>query len=237
MQYREDKMNQKPFIPDLKYYPPWQSHGEAYILNYWASPSMLEHAKAFDLTASRTGHMLHVILVRYHDTPIGPYDALFIVDHPVINRQRVSLIPKIFVSNQESALYGQTLWGLPKQVAEFTWTQTSTDMYCQIQYGQESMMIQLNHHKNSPSFYVNSHQLPKSILNIRQTWQGQFYRFTPQFRGKLCKLKSVQWHNIGNLFPDFSKARYIHSFYMPEVQLVLPEAHIQAMKMVSRETL
>ncbi len=218
-------------------YPPWQCHGEAYILNYWASPHLLEHAQAFNLTASRSGHMLHVILLRYRDTPIGPYDALFIVDHPIINKQRLSLVPKIFVSTQESAIYGQQFWGLPKEVAQFTWTNTSSGMFCEIQHAQQCMMIQLNHHRHSPSFYINSHQLPDSILNIRQHWQGQHYHFIPQFRGQLCKLKSVQWHNIDNLFPDFTQARYIHSFYMPEFQLILPAAQIQQVKRVSRETL
>ena len=229
-------MTQQQLLPDLQHYPPWQCHGEAYILNYWASPQFLQHAKGFNLQASRTGHMLHVVLLHYEHTPIGAYDALFIVDHPVQQKQRYSSIVKIFVSNQPSIVHGQTFWGLPKEIAQFTWTKTNTAMYCEVQVEQQSMMIQLNHSKNLSSFYINSHQLPDSIVNVQQHWQGQRYLFTPQFRGHLCKLKSVQWHNSASLFPDFTQARYIDSFYMPEFQLLLPEAKIQALKSVPRET-
>lgn len=229
-------MTQRQHLAELKHYSPWQCHGEAYILNYWASPQFLQHAKAFNLQASRTGHMLHVVLLRYQSTPIGVYDALFIVDHPTQQRQRYSSIVKILVSHPESILSGQTFWGLPKELAEFNWIQTNTAMYCEIKTAEHSMMIQLNHAKNNASFYINSHQLPDSILNVQQHWQGQRYVFTPQFRGKLCKLKSVQWHNTDGLFPNFNHSRYIHSFYMPEVQLILPEAKVQQLKYVSRET-
>lgn len=230
-------MTQQQILPELKHYPPWQCHGEAYILNYWASPQFLQHAKTFNLRASRSGHMLHVVLLRYQYTPIGSYDALFIVDHPVQQRQRYSSIVKILVSSRESILHGQTFWGLPKELAQFNWTKTTTGMYCEIKTQQQSMMIQLNHAKNNSSFYINSHQLPDHILNVQQHWQGQRYIFTPQFRGKLCKLKSVQWHNTDGLFPNFNQARYIDSFYMPEVQLILPEAKVHLVKHVSRETL
>lgn len=229
-------MKQRPLLPNIYCYPPWQCHGKAYILNYWASPRLLEQSKAFNLQPSRAGHMLHVVLIRYDQTPIGAYDALFIVDHPVRKKQRYSTIAKIFVSSEASMLHGQNLWGLPKELATFTWTQTNTATYCQVEVNGKSMMIQLNHHKNSPEFYINSHQLPHHILNVQQLWQSQDYTFTPQFRGNLCKLKSVHWHDTNGLFVDFNQARYINSFYMPEVQLLLPEAKIEVNNQVSRET-
>lgn len=71
---------------------------------------------------------------------------------------------------------------------------------------------------------------------MQQHWQSQDYTFTPQFRGKLHKLKSVQWHDSEEVFPDFNQARYINSFYMSEVQLLLPEAKIEVKTPVSRET-
>lgn len=229
-------MTQQQLLPDLQQYPPWQCHGEAYILNYWANPHFLQHSKRFNLHASRTGHMLHVVLLHYQHTPIGSYDALFIVDHPVQHKQRYSSIVKIWVSNSQAVLHGQTLWGLPHEIAEFHWTKTNTAMYCEICVQQKSMMIQLNHSKNISNFYINSHQLPDNVLNVQQQWQGQRYLFTPQFRGQFSKLKSVQWHNTADLFPNFNHARYIDSFYMPEFQLLLPEAKIQALKSVPRET-
>ena len=230
-------MTQQQLHDDAQAYPPWHCTAEAYILNYWASSQLLNQAKAFNLQPSRQGHMLHVVLLRYQHTPIGAYDALFIVDHPIQQKQTHPSITQIFVSSQASLLHGQKFWGLPKQLAQFNWTKTNTGMYCQIQVDDKSMMIQLNHAKNSASFYINSHQLPSHILHMQQSWQGQSYTFTPQFRGQMCKLKSVQWHDDLGLFPNFNQARYIDSFYLPQVQLILPEATIKSSKMVSRETL
>ncbi|MCY1552757.1 hypothetical protein D9M68_891740 [compost metagenome] len=73
---------------------------------------------------------------------------------------------------------------------------------------------------------MNSHHLPARLLNIQQTWQGLHYQFSPQFRGKLCKLKQATWKNTLDIFPDFSQAKYLHSFYVPEFQLTLPKAKI-----------
>lgn len=50
--------------------------------------------------------------------------------------------------------------------------------------------------------------------------------FTPQFRGQLRKLKSVQWQIKDDLFPKLHQARYINSFYMSNLQLILPKAQI-----------
>ena len=140
--------------------------------------------------------------------------------------QRLSSIAKIYVSTETSVVHGQHFWGIPKQLAEFEWVIKDDVAYCTISFEQQEMSLCLYKYKHSQTFYMNSHHLPARLLNIQQTWQGLHYQFSPQFRGKLCKLKQAAWKNTLDIFPDFSQAKYLHSFYVPEFQLTLPKAKI-----------
>ena len=206
--------------------PPWHLQGDAFILNYWLTPNFIKHNHAFHIAPSPIGRVVQVILVRYHESPVGPYDELLLLDHPLISKRRLSSIAKIYVSTETSVVHGQHFWGIPKQLAEFEWVIKDDVAYCTISFEQQEMSLCLYKYKHSQTFYMNSHHLPARLLNIQQTWQGLHYQFSPQFRGKLCKLKQAAWKNTLDIFPDFSQAKYLHSFYVPEFQLTLPKAKI-----------
>ena len=206
--------------------PPWHLQGDAFILNYWLTPNFIKHNHAFHIAPSPIGRVVQVILVRYHESPVGPYDELLLLDHPLISKRRLSSIAKIYVSTETSVVHGQHFWGIPKQLAEFKWVIKDDVAYCTISFEQQEMSLCLYKYKHSQTFYMNSHHLPARLLNIQQTWQGLHYQFSPQFRGKLCKLKQAAWKNTLDIFPDFSQAKYLHSFYVPEFQLTLPKAKI-----------
>jgi len=206
--------------------PPWHLQGDAFILNYWLTPNFIKHNHAFHIAPSPIGRVVQVILVRYHESPVGPYDELLLLDHPLISKRRLSSIAKIYVSTETSVVHGQHFWGIPKQLAEFEWVIKDDVAYCTISFEQQEMSLCLYKYKHSQTFYMNSHHLPARLLNIQQTWQGLHYQFSPQFRGKLCKLKQAAWKNMLDIFPDFSQAKYLHSFYVPEFQLTLPKAKI-----------
>lgn len=206
--------------------PPWHLQGDAFILNYWLTPNFIKHNHAFHIAPSPIGRVVQVILVRYHESPVGPYDELLLLDHPLISKRRLSSIAKIYVSTEISVVHGQHFWGIPKQLAQFEWVIKDDVVYCTISFEQQEMRLCLYKYKHSQTFYMNSHHLPARLLNIQQTWQGLHYQFSPQFRGKLCKLKQATWKNTLDIFPDFSQAKYLHSFYVPEFQLTLPKAKI-----------
>ena len=206
--------------------PPWHLQGDAFILNYWLTPNFIKHNHAFHIAPSPIGRVVQVILVRYHESPVGPYDELLLLDLSLISKRRLSSIAKIYVSTETSVVHGQHFWGIPKQLAEFEWVIKDDVAYCTISFEQQEMSLCLYKYKHSQTFYMNSHHLPARLLNIQQTWQGLHYQFSPQFRGKLCKLKQAAWKNTLDIFPDFSQAKYLHSFYVPEFQLTLPKAKI-----------
>lgn len=220
-------MNEALSIVAFHHDPPWHLHGDAFILNYWLTPNFIKHNHAFHIAPSPIGRVVQIILIRYHESPIGPYDELLLLDHPLISKRHLSSIAKIYVSTETSVIHGQYFWGIPKQLAQFEWVIKDDVVYCTISFEQQEMSLCLYKYKHSQTFYINSHHLPARLLNIQQTWQGLHYQFSPQFRGKLCKLKQVAWKNTRNIFPDFSQAKYLHSFYVPEFQLTLPKAKIE----------
>ncbi|BCU63227.1 hypothetical protein ACBO_00180 [Acinetobacter bouvetii] len=171
--------------------------------------------------------MVQVLLVRYHSSPIGPYDELLILDHPLISKLRLNSIPKIFVSTEASVQHGQQLWGIPKELAEFKGQEQGQETCCTIHFAQQSMQLHLKKSKKPHSFSIRSDRLPTAALRIHQAWQGKRYQFSPQFRGHLAKLHSAQWTETQDMFPDFSQARYLQSFYVSEFELIFPEAQIQ----------
>lgn len=217
-------------------FPPWHLNGEAFILNYWISPSFIKAHQTFGLAASPLGRVVQIILVRYQHSPIGAYDEILLLDHPLMSKRFLSTIPLIFVSTQVSVEHGQKLWGIPKQFATFEWQELANTINCTIRFQDQSLCLELHKTKQAHPVYINSHHIPASMLKIRQDWQGERYEFSPQFRAKICKLKKFQWKS-SQIFPDFSQAKYLHSFYIPEFQLLFPKAKIsQPKKIVSRET-
>jgi len=211
---------------NIHQFPPWHLQGEGFILNYWITPHFIRESRNFGIAPSPLGRVVQVMLVRYHHSPVGPYDELLIMDHPLISRRRLSTIPKIYVSTHESIVHGQHLWGIPKEYAEFEWQEQGQEVICRITHQGQNMTVRLKKSKSSRSFYLNSHHLPTSMLKIQQTWKSSHYQFSPQFRGYLSKLAQVEWQNTQSIFPDFSQAKYIQSFYIPKFNLVFPEAKV-----------
>lgn len=217
-------------------FPPWLLQGEGFILNYWISPSFIKMHQSFGLAPSPIGRVVQVMLVRYKESPVGPYDELLIMDHPLISKRLLSTIPKIFVSTERSVEHGQKFWGIPKQRADFKWQQHDDYLNCEIHFSNQTLSIDLYKSKQAKHLYMNSHHIPAAMLRIRQDWHGQRFQFSPQFRAKISKIKHVNWHS-SSIFPDFSQTKYLHSLYVPEFQLIFPQAKITALKKgVSRET-
>ena len=190
-------MNQNLLNPyPLEYMPPWHLQGDAFILNYWLTPSFIQQSTHFRQTPSPIGRLIQVLLVRYQHSPVGPYDELLILDHPLISKRRLSSIPKIFVSTEISVQHGQQLWGIPKELATFEWQEQGQDTHCTIYFAQQCMHIHLRKPKKQCSFYINSHYLPAavvfttisgSLIEIGICAMGKYAGYFSQFfRGKIC---------------------------------------------------
>lgn len=218
----------KTIHESIQQQPPWNLQGEGFILNYWLTPRFIQQAHPFHIAPSPIGRMIQVMLVRYHSSPVGPYDELLVLDHPLISKRSLSSIPKIYVSTTASVAHGQALWGIPKELAQFEWQETEHLCICTVRVAEQYMTLKLHKAKKPKRFYINSHHIPSSILQIRQSWQNKCYSFAPKFRGHIAKLASVEWSDTQDLFPDFTQARLLQSFLVPEFNLVFPKARVKS---------
>lgn len=207
--------------------PPWKLQGDAFIANYWLSPALIRQAADFQLAPSPLGRMVQVACVRYRESPVGPYDELLILDHALLTQRRLNTIPKIYVSTEISVQHGQQYWGIPKELAAFEWHEQNNEIRFTVHFSQQSMSILFTKQMNPQILRISSNCIPSLLLNIQQDWHNKHYQFTPQFRGHLSRLASVQWKNTQSIFPDFSQARYLQGFAVPEFDLIFPEAQIK----------
>lgn len=203
---------------------PWHLTGDGYILNYWLSPQLTHHLKRFNLEESKFGRLIQIVLVRYHTSPVGPYDELLLLDHKMNHFKMHSNIPKIYVSTQASIDEGRFHWGIPKELAQFNWEFTKTCLLCEISTQGEKLRIHLNLSNPSFSFPVSSNILPSQLLRIQQQDQQYQYNFSPSFKGHLTYISQAQWHSSQNIFPDLSQALFLKGFYSKNFELIFPEA-------------
>ncbi len=206
--------------------PPWNLQGEGFILNYWLTPQFLKKFRHFGLSYSSTGRLVQVILVRYQDTPIQPYDELLILDHPLMTQRILSTIPKIYVSTTESVIHGRRLWGIPKELARFEWRRQQNQLFCHIASSEHEMSLHIGFSPYFKGVPVNSKHLPKQLMQIDQFDGQQHYRFRPEFKGSLNVIYQAYWKNTGCLFPDFSQAIFLKGLYVPAFDLIFPKAQI-----------
>lgn len=220
-------MNQDILSLHITHPPPWTLQGDAYIFNYWVSPQFLQCYKSFGLTASALGRMIQVLLIRYQHTPVGAYDELLILDHPLMSKKVISTIPHIYVSSAISVEHGNALWGIPKQLAQFTWQTEHTKTHCKMSAADESLSIEIEKFKKSRNFSVDSRYFPRALLQCRQRTASQHFNFYLKFKGQLCRIKHATWQNTASLFPDFNQARLLQGFYVADFQLYMPQARIK----------
>lgn len=203
---------------------PWHLNGEGFILNYWISPQFTHQYSTMGILPTAIGRLVQVILVRYHNSPVGPYDELLVLDHPLKNINHLSTIPKIYVSSQRSIDEGRHHWGIPKELAQFEWRRHHHQLFCYISHQDQELSLHLKFSKNNFSRAISSKFIPDTLLNIRQYHDHVQYDFQPQFCGTLGFISHAHWKNTHDIFPDFSKACFLKGVYMPNFELIFPEA-------------
>lgn len=119
--------------------PPWQLDAEAWwifppIPLPWQTKELpkgaidpLEVKRYEELQATYTGGLGTIQLIRYHSSPVGPYDELLYIPGNMTYKVGASSvsglgITRIYVSTVESIVNGRRNWNIPKQLARFTFT-------------------------------------------------------------------------------------------------------------------
>ncbi|KAK4184157.1 hypothetical protein QBC35DRAFT_66477 [Podospora australis] len=127
--------------------PPWNTRATMYLIAFWTSakiasdlppkafhPLELQSSFASPKFGNPTGGLSMIQLIRYHDTPVGPYDEMILspgsFEYPDPSsspasssktKKKAMRITRIYVSQEKTCFNGRKLWNIPKHLARFEW--------------------------------------------------------------------------------------------------------------------
>ncbi|EEY16277.1 conserved hypothetical protein [Verticillium alfalfae VaMs.102] len=123
--------------------PPWTLKGTVYLFAFWTTKSQAANPPSFaysPLEASagyatpegsrHLGGLSMIQLIRYTESPVGPYDELILSpgfhEYTVEEagkrvKKRNARITRIYVSQRQTCWNGRKNWNIPKHLAAFDW--------------------------------------------------------------------------------------------------------------------
>ncbi|KAK8185151.1 hypothetical protein HDK77DRAFT_429178 [Phyllosticta capitalensis] len=128
--------------PIVQVAAPWTLHGQVYVITLLdlgltgplptkAYPPLERTSSAFTDAGEFIGGLGNIQIVRYTDSPVGPYDELLLVpgfwkyDDAEGQQQENVRVSRIYVSQKYTCYNGRLNWDIPKHLARFDWTDNS----------------------------------------------------------------------------------------------------------------
>lgn len=208
-------------------YPaPWTLSGKGYILLYKFSKSFVEAKTNLpDFIKGRyAGGFGAIMLVDYKSSDAGPYGELLLIPGKFHHKgKKFNTISKIYVSSIVSVENGRRNWGIPKELAKFSFRSTGPRTEkVSISTG-DTPIAEFTLTAGNLSFPVNTKLLPFPLV---QQQEGKYYYTTFQGKGsgKFVKLKDVSINP--ELFPDISGFKPLIAIKVEPFEITFPVATI-----------
>lgn len=214
-------MHNTPLIP-----APWQLEGEGYILLYKFNRSDIS-AMAFmgdALKARFAGGLGALMLIDYKKSDVGPYsELLFIPGRFKTGKWKRHNIPKIYVSTQASVVNGIANWAIPKEQADFTFTQAGKNTTHIEVSTQSTPFFSITIKEKCFAFPIHTTLLPFPLL---QEKDGKYYltKFTGKGKGKFVSISDLKINP--DFFPDITYKKPLVAMRVSPFSLCFPKAEI-----------
>lgn len=207
--------------------PPWALRGEGLMLFYrFPAPFVLHQGFIpAGMADSFLGLVGCVMLVDYRQSPVGPYrELLFIPGLFRTARGRRFSITRIFVDSAASMDWGRRNWGIPKEMAQFSWKRTGPAseqvlVESHAAGGRKQPMLEVAVKGIGPRFPISTALIP---LRLQQRLNGKVYEVSPRGKGM------GQWASASGLqvlsadFPDISLFRPFAALRVSNFQMEFP---------------
>lgn len=200
-------------MADIKTFPaPWTLHGYGYIILFKAESEWLKQHGFIDAgnLDSYVPSVGTAMLVNYESSTAGGYgELLFIPGKFQMPKGKRYSISKIFVSTMESVINGQNNWGIPKELAQFEFTQEEQGIE-HIRIKKDGKLIaDCRIQTRSWGMPVTTALLPKSLRTVAQYWKDKLFYTSPNARStlKLSKLLSAEFNT--EHFPDLNQVKIL----------------------------
>ncbi|AFZ66902.1 hypothetical protein [Deinococcus peraridilitoris] len=196
----------------------WSFHGRGLLAFYRARADLV----APERRSHFRGGLSAVMLLDYHDSPVGAYRELLYVGG--FFREAGLLRPsvtRILVDSDASVELGRRLWGLPKERADFHWEEHFVRVE---QQGQ--LVAQFAWHALAwpVTLPVTTSFIPSALHTLAQPWASQVLLTTPRAQGQVrrARLDHVLVHP--ERFPDVAGASPLLSLSVTAFHLQFPTA-------------
>ena len=103
---------------------PWTLTGRGFILMYKFPESFVRESCFLpeEWKILKWSGQAYVMLVDYHDSPVGPYHELLVMPGKAdLGGSARRSISKIYVDSVTSMMDGRSNWGIPKELTDFKW--------------------------------------------------------------------------------------------------------------------
>ncbi|KAI1083050.1 hypothetical protein F5B20DRAFT_528357 [Whalleya microplaca] len=130
-------MEGDPIVPAP---PPWKLRGAVYMVSFWSeagnlpdyaySPLEGSSLNAHSDSGRHLGGLSQIQIIRYSESPVGPYDELIICpgffayeveENGRRETEKNARITRIYVSQKQTCWNGRKNWSIPKHLARFEW--------------------------------------------------------------------------------------------------------------------
>lgn len=203
------------------YPPPWRLKGEGIVLVYNFKKGWLAQNGLLQLGQSGVyrGGLGFVMLVNYHESPVGPYKELLIIPGKYGGQKRQS-ISHIFVNSEASTVNGRYNWGIPKETVPMIWH--SEDNGDTIGIGpDENPILFCKIKTRGIPFPATTRLLP---IRLQQFLGGREFLTDPNGSGwaKLATIEKIKVDS--DRFPDISNVKPVLGFKVNPFTMHFPLA-------------
>ncbi|OYX19821.1 MAG: hypothetical protein B7Z16_07300 [Algoriphagus sp. 32-45-6] len=208
----------------LKSPPPWTLRGEGIILLFKFSKEWIDACSHISdaLKKRFRGGLGYVMMVDYHESPVGPYRELLIIPGK-FRKNRKHVISRIVVDSEASTINGRANWGIPKETFPIDWKKEKGKDFITIKSEKEIVFSAEITYGGIP-FPVSTSILPISLC---QKWNKVKFHTKPSGSGwgKLAKLRNLEIDP--GFFPDFSAIKPLLAVRVNPFTIVFPEPYFE----------
>jgi len=170
-----------------------------------------------------------LLLIRYRDSPVGPYDELILIPgYYQFGSQTYYRISQIYVSSEDSVVNGRRNWSVPKKLARFQWNDDNTSVRIFLPESQQPFCTI----RVRPRFYclpVNGRLVPTSFRTLLQQSLEQenvYLKTIPSATGWFRPIvQLLDFETDGKEIPSNEQlGLYTYGVGYEEFTLIFPEA-------------
>lgn len=203
---------------------PWTLFGDGYMLFYRFSRDFVVN-RGFvppDLSGCFDGFFGAVMLVDYHESPVGPYhELLFIPGKFRTPHGRRYSITRIVVDSEASTQNGRANWGIPKFTHQFQVEKDGSSEHIKVLDAQGQPGFEIILRAGGFRFPISTALFP---LHLYQVLEGKTLLTTPKGSGSAQFARVLDLQVNPAFFPDVSLAKPLLALKVSGFRMQFPVA-------------